>query len=445
MDQSVKNKLWRFRLAQAVGQSVGQLSRRLHLGNGSVMPGHISLLIEPNTLRQARQLMKRGCIFVTGTNGKSTTTYYLFQILSSLGYRVCTNHFGANLQTGLAAACLNLKEEIDYGIFEVDEGTVWQVADQLQPSQVVGLNFSRDQLDRYTEIDSLLKKVLAGLETSRALYLYNAKNPYAATLGNQYQPAIGYYVENQGSQPLLDWTVCPACQGQPLQSTDSYRAPFLCPACGFCSQSAALVSNYDSGLLRIFGWAIGCPSPELAETMTAVALCCQELGIPVEAIIHGLERTEPQPAHQRLIALGRATIRLILVKNPESFNREIHNLKAAAADQWIIAVNRRIADGLDSSWLWDVAFESLPMPKQPIIVAGQAADDLRLRLKVAGRPSVDIGWPDQLLSYLSQQPQSFNIYANYTAYRELERAIRTVVPKGATLKPAFAQQLEIPQ
>ena len=98
---------------------------------------------------------------VTGTNGKSTTTRMTAAALGTLG-PVATNAEGANMDAGLVAA-LAANRQAQLAALEVDEMHVPHVSDAVQPSAIVLLNLSRDQLDRVGEINVIERALRAGL------------------------------------------------------------------------------------------------------------------------------------------------------------------------------------------------------------------------------------------------------------------------------------------
>src|SRR5204863_8397553 len=55
-----------------------------------------------------------------------------------------------------------------------------------------------------------------------------------------------------------------------------------------------------------------------------------------------------------------------------------------------IALNDRIADGRDVSWIWDAAFELFAGTVRRITCAGTRAPEMALRLKYAGWPEGSI-------------------------------------------------------
>ena len=91
-------------LAVLVGRFVRVLARLR--GGGSAMPGRVALLIDPKLLTRAVATLPLGVAFVSGSNGKSTTTHMLVSILRAHGLSVFSNPTGANLPQGIASAML---------------------------------------------------------------------------------------------------------------------------------------------------------------------------------------------------------------------------------------------------------------------------------------------------------------------------------------------------
>ena len=96
------------------------------------------------------------------------------------------------------------------------------------------------------------------------------------------------------------------------------------------------------------------------------------------------------------IAVGGAAVSILLIKNPAGANEVLRTLLArrptrrrAGIDLWI-ALNDRIADGRDVSWIWDADFELLGGAVRRVICAGTRAPEMALRLKYAGWPEESI-------------------------------------------------------
>jgi len=121
--------------------------------------GLVAMTLDRSVLRQLGA--GRRTVIVTGTNGKSTTTRMTAAALGTLG-SVATNAEGANMDAGLVAA-LAADRRAGLAALEVDEMHVPHVADAVEPSVIVLLNLSRDQLDRVGEINVIERTLRAGL------------------------------------------------------------------------------------------------------------------------------------------------------------------------------------------------------------------------------------------------------------------------------------------
>jgi UDP-N-acetylmuramyl tripeptide synthase len=91
------------------------------------------------------------------------------------------------------------------------------------------------------------------------------------------------------------------------------------------------------------------------------------------------------------IAVGAAAeLAILLIKNPAGANEVLRTLRLEAEgepiDLWI-ALNDRIADGRDVSWIWDADFELLAEGVRRVVCAGTRAPEMALRLKYAGWPA----------------------------------------------------------
>ena len=130
---------------------------------GTALPGLIGLKLNSTLINQIVKKNKLRSIIITGTNGKTTTARLLGSVLSLAKIDYCHNRSGSNLLRGIATTLINqssltgkLKQK--FAIFEVDEATVPAAIKALRPKIVVITNLSRDQLDRYGEVDTYGRK-----------------------------------------------------------------------------------------------------------------------------------------------------------------------------------------------------------------------------------------------------------------------------------------------
>jgi len=110
-------------------------------------------------------------------------------------------------------------------------------------------------------------------------------------------------------------------------------------------------------------------------------------GVSPAVIGGGLERFSAAFGRfERITLSGRPAV-LLLVKNPAGTNEVIRTLAADARPKTLLlALNDRIADGRDVSWIWDVDFEPLLERAHRIVVTGERAAELALRFAYGGYP-----------------------------------------------------------
>ena len=72
------------------------------------------------------------------------------------------------------------------------------------------------------------------------------------------------------------------------------------------------------------------------------------------------------------------------------------------ADRPRLALNDRIADGRDVSWIWDADFEVLADGVRRVICAGTRAPEMALRLKYAG-------WPQDTIEVIEPVESSLDV------------------------------------
>jgi UDP-N-acetylmuramyl tripeptide synthase len=174
---------------QAVAVLVGKLVLFLTKlrGGGSAFPGLVSLKIAPRLLTKAFSRVPEGVVFVLGSNGKSTTTHMVSELLRAHGLNVFTNPTGANLPQGVASSLLPQVGasgivKADVAVLEVDEAFAEELAATLSPRVVLGLNTQVDQLYRFFETERVGRMMLGAMEMASQATVSNADDPFLATI-----------------------------------------------------------------------------------------------------------------------------------------------------------------------------------------------------------------------------------------------------------------------
>jgi UDP-N-acetylmuramoylalanine-D-glutamate ligase len=107
-------------------------------GGGSALPGLVVEKLDPGFLARTLGQLPHGVVIISGTNGKTTTTKIVVELLESAGLRVFTNRTGSNFSRGVVAALLgevNLKGRVqaDIAVLELDEAWAAKFVEQVKP------------------------------------------------------------------------------------------------------------------------------------------------------------------------------------------------------------------------------------------------------------------------------------------------------------------------
>ncbi len=445
----------RIRLGVAVAacKLVTWLSRRLGAGAGSNFPGRVALRIEPQATRLLADRLEHGCIVVSGTNGKTTTANMLAAILRQAGYQPVHNRAGANLISGITATLA--QSHGDIGLFEVDEATLPGALERLHPRLIVITNLFRDQLDRYGELESLGRKMSAGIARMApdTWLLLNADDPLVAMLGEgsglEHISFYGIEYEGYGTMTLehaSDSTHCRTC-GALLDYSVVYfghMGKYKCVNCG----ATRPVPDFAATHLDIHGMdhtevsmrspggplTLDVKVPGLYNVHNALAASggALLLGMEEESVRAGLAGYATAFGRaERIPAEGRE-IFLVLSKNPAGFNEVIRTISSDGGENLhlLMALNDLIADGRDVSWIWDVDFEDLAVRADRLVATGLRAPDMALRMKYAGVPAQNIELePDlerALAKGIEMTPPGETLFAltTYTATLALRRVMQ---------------------
>jgi UDP-N-acetylmuramyl tripeptide synthase len=397
----------------ALARAIGAASRASGRGGGTTLPGRVLLRLQPDAIARLGSRLSAGTTIVSATNGKTTTAGMIAAALAADDRQPVHNRAGSNMTWGVATALLEQRGE--EGLFEVDEAWLPKVATDLEPSLIVLGNLFRDQLDRYGEMETLADewaRTVAARAGATAFAL-NADDPLIADLGRDQaerpREGVTYFGIEDHSQALpelqhaFDAKHCRRC-GHPY----TYEVAFVghlghysCPNCG-AERPRPDVAATKIELLGMDGSRttvrtpvgeieLRLPLPGLYNVYNALAAVAAalHLGVAPERIAAALGEVQAAFGRVETIEVGGADVSILLIKNPAGANEVLRTLAPEAArgpiDLWI-ALNDRIADGRDVSWVWDADFELLADSVRRVVCAGTRAPEMALRLKYAGWP-----------------------------------------------------------
>ncbi|WP_172136267.1 MurT ligase domain-containing protein [Adlercreutzia sp. ZJ473] len=235
-----------FGLAKGVGAVLTWGLRSVFHRPAANTPGKIALYVDPKLIAHLAPRLREGSVVVVGTNGKTTVTNLIADVLERAGRSVVCNRTGANLDSGVSTVMLQSRGA-DWGVFESDELWLAKILPHLQARYVVLLNLFRDQLDRCGEIDRIQDSIVGALGTSPdTVLVYNADDPLCAMIaeraaalpGRERTRSVAFGVEaSMGLEQnvVSDATMCQRCSSMFEYAFRQYGqlGMYRCPQCGF--------------------------------------------------------------------------------------------------------------------------------------------------------------------------------------------------------------------
>ena len=462
-------------LTLALGHGARAASR-LRGSGGSAFPGLVMEKADPHFMARALAPLPYGVVLVSGTNGKTTTTRMVVELLRGQGLKVFTNPTGSNFTRGVVAALLgamplNGRLDADVAVLELDEAHATHFVRTVKPRAALLLNVMRDQLDRFGEIDytaSLLHKVA---RATTGTVVLNADDPRLAApsfRADLRADVRGFAVSPQLrsvflSDDELHDSLDGCTLGQPKKDAEAKADTKAEP-----TTEAPLDSVKEPGQGEPdTADSPAKPAEKLAQPLEIVATLEEMMGRhavidlaghrhEVDFAIPGAhnilnataamglvkellgERTDEQAlaasaakvtaafGRGELLSIDGQEVELGLVKNPAGFRMSLLSAAAVRSQQpplIMIAINDQYADGRDMSWLWDVDFTPLKQAGVSI-VTGVRATDMALRLSyddvAVGKVEADLSQAlAQLVKLSREQHRPIRILSTYTAMLEL--------------------------
>lgn len=216
---------------------------------GSNFSGEKAMKIDPQMVAHFKGIDYSKVLFITGTNGKSTTNNLITHIFRSNGKKVVANLEGANLIYGVAtaltkASTLTGRIKADFIIFETDERYLPLIHKQLPAQNVMITNLQKDQVQRNGDPDFIYRKIFDGLPDGIRFFLNN-EEPRTRSFGDKSENIVTYGVARHNESFTKDESfptmACPRCRHKIV--FDYYNndgvGKFHCENCGLSSDERA--------------------------------------------------------------------------------------------------------------------------------------------------------------------------------------------------------------
>ncbi|NYI41550.1 Mur ligase family protein [Demequina lutea] len=408
---------------------IGLLVRRLAQlrGSGTALPGLVVERLDPGFLAAALAGLPEGVVVITGTNGKTTTTKMVVELLRATGLKVFSNRSGSNFTRGIIAGMLGELDEhgklnADIAVLELDEAHAIHFIREVPPRYSLLLNITRDQLDRFGEVDytaRLLEKVARATQVGVVL---NRDDPLVSRIGEALPAVVErrYFGSGSSVQHLFpdDGHLYGAGPDPSLATVEPDNDADVVLT-GLGGKSATY--SFEGAVQPPVDLAIDGVHNALngAAALSIVRMVLRDRASG-DVLLKALGSVGPAFGRGESIDVDGSPLEIVLVKNPSGFRLSLRSYAENDAAT-MIAINDRYADGRDTSWLWDVDFSSL---SDVAVVSGTRADDMALRLhydniEVA---HVEGALPAALDRFLAIEGPK-RIYCTYTAMM----AIRSVL------------------
>ncbi len=414
------SKTPRFYLALAAGKATAaalKLARR----NGGQLPGSVAEAICPDFL--ARCPKPRHVVFVTGTNGKTTTSNLLDDILLACGFDLVTNRAGGNIITGIESsliknARMSGSPRCQVACMELDELSSRRVLPHMVPEVMLVANLYRDNFTRNANPDYIFSVIDANIPASTHLVL-NADDLISCRLAPQATNRTYFSIDHleddlEGPEGIVcDLTACPECGGALEYDWCHLRhlGRAHCTSCGFKnSEPDYLVTRVDKeaheftvrelchakdGVAPEYTYRIGTYSITNLYNLVSALVTARELGVSAKDLQRTLADGKVNVTAARF---SEETVKGMRLVNTASKGENSTATSTALATicrepgskavvlmlaDYYLATNPKKTEY--TGWYYQADFEYLADPAiKQVIVQGANSDDLLLRLLMAG-------------------------------------------------------------
>lgn len=435
-------------LSAVVGKSVRAVARLR--GGGSAIPGLVVERLDPGFMARVLGRLPLGVIAVSGTNGKTTTTKMIVEMLEAQGLKVFTNRTGSNFSRGVVAAMVqecsfggNL--DADVAVLELDEAHAMYFIDRVKPRFTLLLNVLRDQLDRFGEIDTTARYLQRIADATTDVLVVNREDRLIAEIGARTRERAGAAGRPEVREFGLSVDLLSTFPGD-----DDFHADDAAVESAEREPADVTLVGLGKNLAKFHIDGVDYETPLLLEGLyntynAAAALVTvravldapvsngsaqggsgaqQDAAARTQSVLEALQTVRPAFGRGEKLDLDGQPLELVLVKNPAGFRLGLASFEAEGVSV-MIAINDEYADGRDMSWLWDVDFASLAKGGVDT-VTGTRAWDMALRLEHDDVPiaSVEEDLGRALTGFRERtQGRPRRIYCSYTAMLGLRKRL----------------------
>lgn len=381
----------------------------------SLYPGLVAQKLDREILKH---MAKPNKIYgVTGTNGKTTTSNLLSDILSHIGVEYCSNKIGSNVKGGIITSLLDSNKILggnnkQAAVLEIDELWSKEIIKDLDLTSLTITNLFQDSYERNANIFYVKQRLEQAIKPEIKLIL-NASDSISSNLELEnekiyYDVNNIFYEEERSNSKINDMIYCPRCGHKIEWIFNRYHhlGKFKCPNCGFTNHKADyLVESFNEEnntiVINEKGNLVELPIIqkviESVYNQIAAYATLREDGYTHEEISKAMSKVKIVESRYLSEKAGNKEIVSLVQKgyNPVSISRLFDNISKYKSDKKTIIylcqnLESKYIDHRSSGWAWSIDFHYVTDKVDKIIILSRHYPDLVLAMLMDGFPKEKI-------------------------------------------------------
>ena len=336
-------KIWFFIVL--LGTKFGLLLCKIFKKQGSMIAGKTAVKFQKDFVKYFTNIDYNKVFFVTGTNGKSTTTNLLYHTLKTSGKNIASNVEGANMMSGVATTLIknsNIfgKFNKEFLVLEIDERSLRNIFKVLPAKNLCISNLQKDQVQRNGDPDFIYQMFKNSLNKDVTLYVNN-EEVRSRSLEDYVNKSIYFSLERNSKtfekHDFYDVTCpCPKCSHKIEYEYYNIEniGKFKCSHCGYKSNTKVdtLITDVDFDNKSFKEgkdtYKVKYANPFMMYNYALVISVCKKFNIDAKTIEEGfLSFINPADRRETYFYHGK-TIRYLRMKqeNPETLQNALDTI-----------------------------------------------------------------------------------------------------------------------